>query len=278
MSNDIEFFACIGAQKAGTSWLQSYLNKSPEVFLPRIKEMHFFDTISLPENLVGDFWINKFQDKACNAVKRRNYEVARSYIDRLKIGRDPAKYKDYYQNQINRIGGDITPAYSMLSKQGYSEIKNIFPKAKIIFLMRNPAERYWSFLRMQLNKNKNYPVDRKFFEVINNDHVMLRSDYERTIRSLESVFSKSDIQYIFYEDLFGDNHDYVVGEINNFLGLHDLKSDSLELRVNASAAMEMSEDMREFAVQHFRSIYEYIFDKFSHAPSCWVEDFNKLKL
>ena len=38
-------FICIGAQKAGTTWLYSMLSQNPSVFLPPIKEIHFFDYI-----------------------------------------------------------------------------------------------------------------------------------------------------------------------------------------------------------------------------------------
>ena len=35
-------FLCIGAHKAGTTWLQKVLETHPDVFLP-MKEIHFFD-------------------------------------------------------------------------------------------------------------------------------------------------------------------------------------------------------------------------------------------
>ena len=37
-------FIVIGAQKAGTTALYHYLKKHPQIELPAIKELHFFDT------------------------------------------------------------------------------------------------------------------------------------------------------------------------------------------------------------------------------------------
>ena len=36
-------FLCIGAQKAGTTWLHAQLRSHPKVWLPPIKELHYFD-------------------------------------------------------------------------------------------------------------------------------------------------------------------------------------------------------------------------------------------
>mgnify|MGYP003645700298 FL=1 len=35
-------FVCIGAQKAATTWLYNVLRRVPGVFLPAIKELHYF--------------------------------------------------------------------------------------------------------------------------------------------------------------------------------------------------------------------------------------------
>ena len=38
-------FFLVGAQKAGTSSLYAYLRQHPDVFLPRIKEPHYFSQV-----------------------------------------------------------------------------------------------------------------------------------------------------------------------------------------------------------------------------------------
>jgi hypothetical protein len=37
-------FICIGAQKAGTTWLYVTLGRRPDIWFPPFKEFHFFDT------------------------------------------------------------------------------------------------------------------------------------------------------------------------------------------------------------------------------------------
>ena len=39
------FIFCVGATKAGTSWLYDYLNSHRECQLPAVKELHYFDAL-----------------------------------------------------------------------------------------------------------------------------------------------------------------------------------------------------------------------------------------
>ncbi len=36
-------FLCVGAQKAGTSWLYQQLEPHPDFWMPPVKELHYFD-------------------------------------------------------------------------------------------------------------------------------------------------------------------------------------------------------------------------------------------
>ncbi|MEO0720491.1 MAG: hypothetical protein AAFZ06_16685, partial [Pseudomonadota bacterium] len=41
-------FFCIGAQKAGTSWLQAMFDRHPDIHVPFVKEVHYWDTVRAP--------------------------------------------------------------------------------------------------------------------------------------------------------------------------------------------------------------------------------------
>lgn len=43
-------FLVIGAQKAGTSWLYRNLKYHKQVWLPPVKELHYFDTLKRKKN------------------------------------------------------------------------------------------------------------------------------------------------------------------------------------------------------------------------------------
>ena len=41
-------FLCIGAQKAGTTWLLAQLKSHPGIWMPPVKELQYFDTLFVP--------------------------------------------------------------------------------------------------------------------------------------------------------------------------------------------------------------------------------------
>ncbi|RME99376.1 MAG: hypothetical protein D6773_13045, partial [Alphaproteobacteria bacterium] len=41
-----DFFLCVGAQKAGTTWLARMLANHPEIFFTPVKEIHYFDHLA----------------------------------------------------------------------------------------------------------------------------------------------------------------------------------------------------------------------------------------
>jgi len=56
-------FLLIGAQKAGTTWISAMLRAHPEVFVPRAKELHYFN---LKENHARgmDWYLGQFGEYA----------------------------------------------------------------------------------------------------------------------------------------------------------------------------------------------------------------------
>jgi hypothetical protein len=104
-------FLCIGAQKAGTTWLYEMLRKIPQVGLPDMKEVHFWD------------W---------NRRKGLGW------------------YSRQFPTKGNLTLGEITPCYMALKGHDIKEVHQVFPEARIIFLARDLVDRAWSALTMEL--------------------------------------------------------------------------------------------------------------------------------
>ena len=62
------------------------------------------------------------------------------------------KYALKYKDGVGKIKGDITPAYSVLSRERIQFIKKIMPQLKVVFIMRNPVDRALSHALMDLVK------------------------------------------------------------------------------------------------------------------------------
>src|SRR5262245_22296484 len=46
-------FLCVGAQKAGTSWLYRQLEPHPDFWMPPVKELHYLDQLSRTKRIHG---------------------------------------------------------------------------------------------------------------------------------------------------------------------------------------------------------------------------------
>ncbi len=108
-------FLIIGAQKAGTTSLASYLAEHPTVIAPKFKEVHFFDL----NYARGVEWY------------RSQFPVSRRR--RLKQG--------LLGRQLR--AGEATPYY-LFHPQAPQRCSQLLPAARIIIMLRDPVDRAYS--------------------------------------------------------------------------------------------------------------------------------------
>ena len=56
------------------------------------------------------------------------------------------KYLDLVA-QGKTVGGEITPSYAMLEADGIQAIETALDKPNYLWILRNPADRFWSHIR-----------------------------------------------------------------------------------------------------------------------------------
>ena len=103
MQPDIGFFV-IGAARSGTTSLYKVFTQHPEVFVPKMKEPRFF---------------------------KENWEKGWDW------------YADLYRNApAGMVAGDLSPSYSNALGRNYTaeRIARAYPRARIVYLVRNPID------------------------------------------------------------------------------------------------------------------------------------------
>lgn len=111
-------FVVAGAQKSGTTALNYYLKRHPQIALPRKKELHFFDNDELFERAPP------------------SYETLHNMFP--KVRRDS-------------IAGENTPIY-LYWKPALPRIRDYNPDIKLIIILRNPIARAFSQWNMQRHR------------------------------------------------------------------------------------------------------------------------------
>jgi hypothetical protein len=149
-------FLCIGAQKAGTSWLWANLRQHPDIWLPPLKELHYFDRRDdgLWERLTHPRTVyrnarRELLSSALGLRWLRGDAKELGWYARYLLGRrNDAWYRSLFAPAAGRTTGDITPRYSVLPDASVAHAARALPDARIVYLIRNPVERAWSNLKM----------------------------------------------------------------------------------------------------------------------------------
>ncbi len=146
-------FLCIGAQKAGTSWLNNVLLENPKIFMPPVNELHFFDRVARKASLrPRQFTLAR---RAIAREERRGDAADRDYIAYVERMMDFGKvtrrwYETAYSFPVEADvrKGDITPSYLELEDEEIAFARKLLGPVKLILIVRRPADRFLSQLRM----------------------------------------------------------------------------------------------------------------------------------
>jgi hypothetical protein len=154
-------FICIGAQKAGTTWLYSMLAQNPSIWMPPLKEVHYFDQ-------VGATNVDKKRrrariDRLARRTERSGGKGSKGdgKVELLRgLAGEDMLSEEWYRNvfshpdRIGRISGEITPSYLAMEDEKVAYVKQLLPQAKILLIVREPRSRNISQVKMAASRSK----------------------------------------------------------------------------------------------------------------------------
>ena len=260
-------FFCIGAQKAGTGWLYEQLRSHPDFWMPPMKELHYFDRITISDE----------------SPTQRSLPLARKERDRIEIARNRARddrdieflqrldrlserksldleaYANLFEPKGALIAGDITPGYSTLNDVIVEKITARFPFSKVLFIARDPVERAWSQLSMYVRRGLIERFDPKDLEQISQHlarpEIRARSYASEIVRRWRCRVKSDLFRVYFFDDLKRDPQQLRTC-IMTFLGADPEKlSGALAPEHNAKAEKEKL-SLTEAARQHLAHFFE----------------------
>jgi hypothetical protein len=188
-------FLCIGAHKAGTTWLYQQLDSHPDFWMPPVKELHYFDQLSRVQRA---------------AYPRCRDERDRRFLERLKSlsaepGIDLENYGRLFEPKASLFSGDISPNYSTLSDEVIRQVVGYFSNLKVIFLARDPVERFWSHLSMEVHYRQIEPFDATDINEVNRNlsrrGMLLRSYPSAVIARWKRCVDSERFRVYFFDDL-----------------------------------------------------------------------------
>jgi sulfotransferase family protein len=186
-SSAVPDYLIIGAPKAGTTWLASNLAHHPDIYLPPEKELKYFSSNYM--RFSADWYANQFASAG------------------------------------TRIKGEASPSYYALPRERIRFVQELMPRAKLIYLLREPTSRVWSdvrhfFTTTRREDMRDVPVS-EILEYGFSDGPILASTYERFLRRWSSSFDPRQMFVGFYDDLVA-NPRKLLSDVLDFLGVRPI--------------------------------------------------------
>ncbi len=194
-------FFIVGAPKCGTTALCKYLNRHPEIFVPQLKELHYFDTD-------------------------------------LKTSRKANSLEDYlalFAGGEGLLCGEGSPTY-LYSETAAQAIHAFNPDAKIIIMLREPVAMMYSLHSQHLFNGNSETVqdfaaaialeaERKQYKQVpkrcQEPKILFyreMASYSRQVERYFKIFGRDQVRIILFDDLKADT-DRIFRETLTFLGV-----------------------------------------------------------
>src|SRR5688572_16023025 len=169
-------FLIMGAHKSGTTALTYFLFQHPDIYIPKKKEIHFFDNEPVFNHSNGSV----------------DYEIY---------------HKEFEVPPTVRLIGEATPIY-MYWKPAARRIKQYNASIKMIFILRNPIDRayaHYNWARDMEDETQTFPIalrleKQRLLESLPLQNSIFsyvdRGYYARQIKRLLKYFPLSQMHFI----------------------------------------------------------------------------------
>lgn len=213
-------FLIVGTPKAGTTALQYYLSQHDEIFMPNVKEVHFFG--------------EEFRSFDFGERKTYKYDFSLKEYENL-----------FTQADENQIKGEASVFY-LYSQSAIEEIKRYNPKMKIIVCLRNPVDfltsyhqdsvyvgnedqpNFWTALSLEEERRKGSSIPKSctlrkalyYTELVK---------YKKYVEAYVEEFSHENVLPVIFEEFF-DNPEQNFEKILKFLNVENTLNKEIEFK------------------------------------------------
>jgi len=242
-------FLCVGVHKGGTTWLYQQLDSHPDFWMPPFKELHYLDQLSR---------VQRSSSARCRDKRDRHFLDSINSLS-AKPHLDLEHYGQLFAPKGPLLSGDISPNYSTLSNELIRRVVRYFPNLKVIFLARDPVERVWSHLSMEVHYHQIEAFDATDIDEVDRNllrrGLLLRS-YPSTIVARWKRHVHPDRFRIYFFDDLQRNPTELRRCILNFLGANpDKAGTSVPVAHNSWSRMgklPLTDKVRSHLAQFFK--------------------------
>jgi hypothetical protein len=258
---------CIGAQKAGTTWLHSMLSQHPDIYRAPIRECHFFNTLHVPESKrqTRKKRVRKMLRKRIRKHKRKSRNPNSEKIAWME---SLAKDKEiltagWYERVFSGPGSEgktkfeKTPAYSAIPLEAIKDVRSMLGDIPIVYIIRDPLNRMLSQIRWTaLRRHGDDPLSESdWVDLFSNLHE--RGDYKTYIHRWLSVFPEENIHFIPFKKI-PTEPESVLRYVEGLVGLPPHKYKHPSRKRKPSGRNDVPQSVIDLATEHVAPQYAFL--------------------
>lgn len=202
-------FIGIGAAKSGTTWLADNLRQHPQIFIPELKELVYFN-----QHL-----------SRMPGVENSNYSLPLSW------------YHDFFsETKQGLVNGEISVEY-LINGNAAKDIYRYNPKVKILVVLRYPPKQLHSLYLYLVQRGViNFPTFEQAIE--KRPDLFMHYNYYQHLLPYFETFPKEQIKVLLFDELKKDNKAFLK-ETLDFLGVKEFYPPSIDDRSNETKEPRM---------------------------------------
>jgi hypothetical protein len=251
-------FLCIGARKAGTTWLQANLERHSLVWLPPVKETHHLDhrTPWLVEQLFSQSnHLQKARRLVFDSLRRwpaeRDTQSVAWALRYCLRRRTDTWYASLFPNIEGVTCGEVCPGYAGIPYERASQVARMMPDLKILYILRHPVERAWSSLANHFRSDGLGLIDRFSTDEIMKRHERPKNrrhtDYTRNLDTWLCHYPQDQLRVVFFEEIQRNSIE-VLNSVLEFIGARkddSVSRDEAAVIRNPGKSEKMPETIRQ---------------------------------
>ena len=274
-------FLGIGAQKSGTSWLFWKLKHHPQIWLPPVKEIHYFNQNSSKPSVIDLLFGSPFSRIRLRRQMRRAWRKKGQnigwYLRYFFQVRSDDWYASLFSPSVGQIAGESTPNYSILDAERVGRIHTLMPELKIIYLLRNPIHRTWSQLNRhdrQTHFRGNYATESVIKQFMVQEEPHRHSNYPENLQIWSSFYPQEQIFIGFFEQI-AENPRQLLSDLYQFLDVDSSEQyipPNVHKKVNAGQYSPIPAHWARYLAERYHEQLKLLHDRFNNCSTAsWLE-------
>ena len=267
-------FLGIGAQKAGTTWLYRGLELHPDIWLPPVKELHFFDErmrFAEPgyDNIHRTHGPSKRWRRQLRNERRRRRRVDtiddaerhnREWCSTYFFGTPSIDwYRSLFRGHAH--SGEVTPEYAVLDAETIGTVVTALPEIRVIYLLRNPIEREWSAALMATRSGNRQPDD-----VLRQNRRHVR--YGENIDRWSGALPPGRLYVGFTEDM-REHPEVLMADVVSFIGADPRRAEIPAGRPNSGGVSSIPGPLASALADELYDEIERVAERFGGPAESW---------